>query len=58
MKGYTIRIKDKEVARAIFDMFIEGIKCDDRSLDPSQKEALHIITRLGEWAEGIKCRKV
>ena len=57
MKPYTIHIKDRAVARAIFDMFIEGVRCDESVLNPDQKEALHIMTRLGEWAEGIKCRR-
>ena len=53
MKPYTIKVKDKDIARALFGMFIDGVPLGERRLSPDEEEAMTIMERLGEWAEGI-----
>lgn len=52
MKPYQIKVYNKETARALVGIFIEGLVRDAKRT-PEENEAIEIMTRLGEWSEDI-----
>lgn len=52
MKPYKLNVYNKKVGRALAGIFANGL-LPNAKLDPDEKEALELVTRLGEWSEDL-----